>query len=450
MLDKSTLDIALTKVEEEKAGNGTAYMENPEYVKDDNGPYIKSSKGGYVLSESPPEGVQRFRKDERGRAGTTVDAADVEEGKLDIAIMRCSTFSGWTLAAAGYDVAAQLKDKNGVGFAYHEVSLTQEKKGAASSTYVGYEPELQGKTVYEFKAPHIISGRMLIDGQPEAVHAMATIMDHHGGDLAAIEGVTVDVDVHGLKAYDASRFSGDQDGGVNLAVTGAVAAIELMGIGSEVLQTEIRPGDFAQSRDGSVSGKGHAYQIYEVVAFGAGYFGPDPTFPTPQGFAAPATKTWRDGVSMLITKTTDPANVGAVRVTDERRIEVNLNRVNDETKQADGSDDGGAGITGDRDVGGANTYYARLRESPWYGVGPTASPDGTTASVEAEREGDRPLVEEAIARGESDPIAITNSVYTQRTGKAAPSSKTRDSDSRWHAIRFGLVGPMLRERASAE
>jgi hypothetical protein len=190
----------------------------------------------------------------------------------------------------------------------------------------------------------------------------------------------------------------DQDGNEleTFGVRGAASAFEIAGLGAEVPEATIKPGDFAQSRkmtklsktEKRHVGEGHGFQIWSVRVKGAAFFG-RPGSPKP--VAKEELKDWHTGIEFTLEPDTDPALVGEYDPISARRIEANTagydtlekGPVHDDEGNKIGGGDGDGGVLiskheyeiPEKLTQGTHVYYARLGSSRWNGWSPAKKPE---------------------------------------------------------------------------
>jgi hypothetical protein len=294
-------------------------------------------------------------------------------GSADADTFWCSGFNVWTLAAAGYDMAAELRGEDEKPYTYTEGSARDPRETA-------------------------ITMKAIVDGQPEAVEALQIVRSRsmeNGGSVGRVSG----------QGHMAQGVMTDEDG---LAASGAAALFELTGMGARVDPEQQKPGDFAQSRhktqlyDGAGNvvagsefhyrGAGHAWQVWSTLVRGDATFG-RPGSPEPVGADLDGLQR---GVQFWIDKDTDPALVHSIdEGLKEVRIEANVAGVNGLTSSSNGGD-GGVVITGEKPFLEAPRryrdqvlFYGRLGSSRWAGGTPNepvaergAPPTATVDDVE--------------------------------------------------------------------
>ncbi|MBP9087316.1 MAG: hypothetical protein KBG15_14430 [Kofleriaceae bacterium] len=296
-------------------------------------------------------------------------AADLAKGSATQDMFYCSGLSIWTMAAAGYDVNAQLVAADGqpyYGDVLAEVMVDANGKRVFQAKNSVGKKRISVEKVY-------VTLKKLIDGDPKAIEIMTRAQGRTtGGSVGEIMGT----------GYE-TEHDGD---GLPLAAHGAAGAFELAGIGAEVDELQQKPGDFAQSRRSNKDavtkeikqrGFGHAWQVTETQVFGDAMFGQAGS-PVP---VAGKLDGWHNDVAFTITNDTDPALVGKHVVTHAKRIEAQ-NKDVVSNKSADSNSDGGVQLTGkhavpDHGLPGYtdySVYYGRLGESRWYGWEPAVAP----------------------------------------------------------------------------
>jgi hypothetical protein len=132
----------------------------------------------------------------------------------------CSGLVMWTLAASGYNLGAPLRRKpDGAPYSY--------RRGAKG-------------------APHTVTLKALIDGEPDAVEAM--IRFERDPEAGAPSGIVELAEGEDALAHGGHRDGYGPDGSAD-AVKGVAGALALFGIGKAVPPNELKPGDFVQRRD---------------------------------------------------------------------------------------------------------------------------------------------------------------------------------------------------------
>jgi hypothetical protein len=312
-------------------------------------------KGGLSEEETKKLTAEKAALDKKETKETAPKlAADLASGRVDVWRFYCSGLSVWTLAAAGYDVTKPLKAPDGKeyrGEIFAEVPVDAKGKPVDAKVAVGKKRVLT-KTAY-------VTLKQLVDGEKQAVEIMTR---------AKLENKTT-VEIKGT-----GYLTGE---GLPEAGRGAAYAFSAAGIGTEIPQTEQKPGDFAQCRhtrkdpNGKQVGAGHAWQVAEVTASGRALFGhkhsPKPVAGNLEG--------WHDeNVKFTITRETDPRLVGEHTVTAAVRVEAQDERAF-KNKAADKNNDGGVQVTTPQPVPDSNpngyknylVFYGRLGTSPWNG-----------------------------------------------------------------------------------
>lgn len=298
-------------------------------------------------------------------------AADLASGNDKQDMFYCSGLSIWTMAAAGYDVNAQLVGPDGqpyYGEIFAEVMVDANGKRVFKAKNSVGKARLPVSKVF-------VTLKKLIDGDPDSIEIMTRAQGRTaGGSVGEI-----------MKTGYQTEHDGE---GLPLAAHGAAGAFELAGIGAQVDELQQKPGDFAQSRrttqdlknnDNELKhrGFGHAWQVTETQVVGDAMFGQKGS---PQPVAGKLDG-WHSDVAFKITNDTDPALVGKHVVTHAKRIEAQSKDVVAE-KSADSNGDGGVQLTGDHPVPdhglasytGFVVYYGRLGQSRWYGWKPAVAP----------------------------------------------------------------------------
>jgi len=372
-----TLDIAQTRADRGLAG--TTYslsgMTKPEQAAFE--AEVAADKNKLKEGKLSPEERGEVTADiaqhttDRTRINTDY-AADLASGRDNQDMFYCSGLSIWTMAAAGYDVNAQLVGSDGqpyFGEEFADVMVdangkrVYQKKNAVGTARIGINKKY-------------VTLKKLIDGDPVAIEIITRAQGRTtGGSVGEIMGT-------GYQTEHAGE-------GLPLAAHGAAGAFEFAGIGSEVSELEQKPGDFAQSRrtttaDGRDTGAdvkhrgfGHAWQVLETHVVGEALFG-QPGSPTPK---AGKLEGWHSDVAFTITNDTDPSKVGKHVITHARRIEAQ-SRDAVANKGADSNDDGGVQRTGALPVPdqglarytGYVAYFGRLSQSRWFGWQPATAP----------------------------------------------------------------------------
>ena len=382
-----TLDFGQTRFEMEHAARDL-----PD--RDDEEGDTKKQGTVYLLPEASFKGVGIFPAYLPAAGDSGIAVADVKKslggGNASERRFWCSGLTMWTLAAAGYNLLANIPGSDGFEFAYREWYLKKD-------TWTKVD-------LY-----------MLFNPQPEAVLTLGLILEEHRGAkdektgwsswpvLGSIPARVVDlidskmgpienVDDKLRRAesgsaevtltknslgffsgfpresfYDSRKELKGRNFDDNPAVMGAPGALTVLGLGNRVAFQDIRPGDIAQRFATAKTGSGHSFQIWAVKIAGTAPAGTGVEYATPSGVSD-------NGESLyILTKDTKPDGIEVTRTVAYQVLESNVplrplgldknggvSLVDWEVVPAEPAQDAVKGTTSkDR------FYFARLHESPW-------------------------------------------------------------------------------------